>query len=157
MEEVDAADHLRLHTGQHFSVLFDVALVFSTNLDPAELADDAFLRRIGYKIQRLKPCSADNYHGYLEAVCALCGSPSTTIWVSVRRSSTTSMHPPVFPCLPAILGRPRSIWRWTTQPTSVRPTNCAQIRCTGRGRIISFPPANFRAVSLQCPNNAAYF
>jgi len=68
MEE--GRDHLRLHTGQHFSVLFDVALVFSTNLDPAELADDAFLRRIGYKIQ-FKPCSTDNYHAIWKQVCAL--------------------------------------------------------------------------------------
>jgi hypothetical protein len=44
-------DQLALNSGQHFSVPFDVVLIFSTNIDPHELADDAFLRRIGYKIQ----------------------------------------------------------------------------------------------------------
>lgn len=68
MEE--GRDHLRLHSGQHFSVLFDLALVFSTNLDPVELADDAFLRRIGYKIH-FKSCTVDQYHAIWKQVCAL--------------------------------------------------------------------------------------
>ncbi len=43
-------DFLSLHTGKHFSVPFDCVLIFSTNLHPSELADEAFLRRLGYKI-----------------------------------------------------------------------------------------------------------
>jgi predicted ATPase with chaperone activity len=43
-------DYLSLASGKRFPVPFDVVLVFATNLDPAELADDAFLRRIGHKI-----------------------------------------------------------------------------------------------------------
>jgi len=43
-------DYLVLGTGQHFPVPFDTVLVFSTNLNPLELADEAFLRRLGYKI-----------------------------------------------------------------------------------------------------------
>lgn len=43
-------DHLSLHTGTKFTVPFDVSVVFSTNLHPAELADESFLRRLGYKI-----------------------------------------------------------------------------------------------------------
>lgn len=43
-------DYLSLHTGSKFRVPFDVNLVFSTNLQPSELADEAFLRRLGYKI-----------------------------------------------------------------------------------------------------------
>jgi hypothetical protein len=68
MEE--GRDHLRLPTGQHFSMLFDMVLVFSTNLDPAELADDAFLRRIGYKIQ-FNPLNEDRYHDIWKQVCGL--------------------------------------------------------------------------------------
>jgi len=44
-------DYLNLGSGQHFSVPFDTILVFSTNLHPLDLADEAFLRRIGYKIE----------------------------------------------------------------------------------------------------------
>ena len=44
-------DYLTLGAGQHFSVPFDVVLIFSTNLHPTDIADEAFLRRIGYKIE----------------------------------------------------------------------------------------------------------
>jgi hypothetical protein len=43
-------DYLALHTGKKFLVPFDVIVVFSSNLPPSQLADDAFLRRLGYKI-----------------------------------------------------------------------------------------------------------
>lgn len=43
-------DYLVTSTGRHIRVPFDCVLVFSTNLHPADLADEAFLRRLGYKI-----------------------------------------------------------------------------------------------------------
>jgi hypothetical protein len=43
-------DYLTLHNGKKFQVPFDVLTVFATNLDPQSLADEAFLRRIPYKI-----------------------------------------------------------------------------------------------------------
>jgi hypothetical protein len=43
-------DYLTLHTGKKFQVPFDVLITFATNLDPRSLADEAFLRRIPYKI-----------------------------------------------------------------------------------------------------------
>ena len=43
-------DFLSLHTGHKFVVPFDVMVVFSSNFTPQTLADDAFLRRLGYKI-----------------------------------------------------------------------------------------------------------
>jgi len=43
-------DFLALHTGKKFQVPFDVLIIFATNLNPASLADEAFLRRIPYKI-----------------------------------------------------------------------------------------------------------
>jgi predicted ATPase with chaperone activity len=44
-------DFLRLNTGQSIVVPFRMFLVFSTNLDPASLVDDAFLRRIQMKVE----------------------------------------------------------------------------------------------------------
>jgi GTPase SAR1 family protein/DNA-binding PadR family transcriptional regulator len=44
------ADYLTLHTGTKIEVPFDELIVFSTNLNPRDLVDDAFLRRIRYKI-----------------------------------------------------------------------------------------------------------
>ncbi len=43
-------DYLSLSSGQKFSVPFEVLVVFSTNLDPRDLGDDAFFRRIQNKI-----------------------------------------------------------------------------------------------------------
>jgi hypothetical protein len=44
-------DYLTLQTGKTFQIPFDELLVFSTNLNPENLMDDAFLRRIPYKIE----------------------------------------------------------------------------------------------------------
>jgi hypothetical protein len=44
-------DYLTLHNGKKIQIPFDVLSVFATNLDPAALADEAFLRRIPYKIE----------------------------------------------------------------------------------------------------------
>ena len=48
-------DYLTLHTGKKFQVPFDMLIVFATNLDPESLADEAFLRRIPYKIPVVDP------------------------------------------------------------------------------------------------------
>jgi len=44
-------DYLRLHTGRKVEVPFDVLVVFSTNLPPKDLVDEAFLRRLRHKIE----------------------------------------------------------------------------------------------------------
>jgi SpoVK/Ycf46/Vps4 family AAA+-type ATPase len=44
-------DYLNLPSGRQVSAPFDLLLVFSTNLEPKELVDEAFLRRIPYKIE----------------------------------------------------------------------------------------------------------
>ncbi|MBI4790720.1 MAG: ATP-binding protein [Chloroflexi bacterium] len=43
-------DFLTLQTGKKIEVPFDVLITFSTNLNPTDLVDDAFLRRIRHKI-----------------------------------------------------------------------------------------------------------
>ncbi len=48
-------DFLSLHTGGKFPVPFDTLLIFATNLAPADLVEEAFLRRIHYKIHVLGP------------------------------------------------------------------------------------------------------
>lgn len=62
-------DFLSLRSGQHFQVPFDVALVFSSNRHPLELADQAFLRRIGYKI-RFDPLERDEYRYIWQQECS---------------------------------------------------------------------------------------
>jgi hypothetical protein len=48
-------DFLNLASGRKFQVPFDQMIIFSTNLDPADLVDEAFLRRIPYKIDVRDP------------------------------------------------------------------------------------------------------
>lgn len=48
-------DYLNLHTGRKFQVPFELMIVFATNLEPHSLADEAFLRRIPYKIFAKNP------------------------------------------------------------------------------------------------------
>jgi hypothetical protein len=44
-------DFLALHTGRKIEVPFDVLVIFSTNLPPRDLVDEAFLRRLRHKIE----------------------------------------------------------------------------------------------------------
>jgi hypothetical protein len=48
-------DFLRLRTGQTIEVPFRQLIVFSTNLDPNQLVDEAFLRRIQMKVEVVSP------------------------------------------------------------------------------------------------------
>ncbi len=52
-------DHLALPSGRQFNVPFEQLLVFATNLDPKQLVDEAFLRRIPYKIEVCDPSEED--------------------------------------------------------------------------------------------------
>jgi Cdc6-like AAA superfamily ATPase len=48
-------DYLSLHTGRKIEVPFDVLVIFSTNLPPRDLVDEAFLRRLRHKIEIVDP------------------------------------------------------------------------------------------------------
>lgn len=66
MEE--RVDHLSLHTGDMVEVPFDVLLIFSTNLHPSQLGDEAFFRRIRHKIEIPDP-SREQFLEILSRVC----------------------------------------------------------------------------------------
>jgi SpoVK/Ycf46/Vps4 family AAA+-type ATPase len=61
-------DFLTLHTGMKFDIPFDQLVIFSTNLEPAKLVDEAFLRRIRYKIQIGHP-TVEEYKAIFKKVC----------------------------------------------------------------------------------------
>jgi SpoVK/Ycf46/Vps4 family AAA+-type ATPase len=61
-------DYLTLHTGKKFQVPFEVLIVFATNLEPKSLADEAFLRRIPYKIPIVDP-TIEEYSRIFELNC----------------------------------------------------------------------------------------
>jgi predicted ATPase with chaperone activity len=53
-------DFLTLHTGAKFPVPFECLILFATNLDPESLVEEAFLRRIHYKVRAYSP-TRDEY------------------------------------------------------------------------------------------------
>ncbi len=61
-------DYLKLHTGKSFSIPFEELVIFSTNLEPEDLMDPAFLRRLPYKIE-IGPPSLENYRRIFEKEC----------------------------------------------------------------------------------------
>ncbi len=67
-------DFLSLGSGEHFPVPFEVVLVFSTNLDPTELADEAFLRRLGYKVH-FGYLTEHEFTAIWKQVCEQVGTP----------------------------------------------------------------------------------
>lgn len=61
-------DFLTLHTGMKFVVPFDMLVLFATNLDPQDLLDEAFLRRIRYKVGIDRP-NREQYLRIFKMVC----------------------------------------------------------------------------------------
>ncbi len=61
-------DFLNMANGKKIQVPFDQLIIFSTNLEPRDLVDDAFLRRIPYKIEVTDP-SEDEFRNLFELMC----------------------------------------------------------------------------------------
>jgi len=61
-------DYLTLRSGQKFEMPFAVLVVFATNLRPADLVDEAFLRRIQYKVYCESP-TVDEFMQIFEGCC----------------------------------------------------------------------------------------
>jgi predicted ATPase with chaperone activity len=65
-------DFLTLATGKKIQVPFEQLIIFSTNLEPLDLADEAFLRRIPYKIEVKNP-SLSEFSKLFESACQSIG------------------------------------------------------------------------------------
>ena len=93
-------DFLTLHTGRKFEVPFNVFIVFATNLKPESLADEAFLRRIPYKILAKNP-TIDEYCQIFELNCRRRKLPFDAVMIEYldrkyykpRRLQMRSCHP----------------------------------------------------------------
>lgn len=67
-------DYLNMSSGKKTQVPFDQLVIFSTNLQPKDLVDDAFLRRIPYKIEVPNP-SEEAFRKLFEIMCPKVGIP----------------------------------------------------------------------------------
>ena len=63
-------DYLTLHTGKKFEVLFDEIVIFSTNMPPRDLLDEALMRRINYKLHVPAP-TLEDYAIIFKRMCKL--------------------------------------------------------------------------------------
>lgn len=67
-------DYMTLHTGMKIEIPFDVLIVFSTNLEPRELVDEAFMRRIQNKI-RIENPTPEAFREIFRRQCRAFGIP----------------------------------------------------------------------------------
>ena len=68
------ADFLTLNNGRKIEIPFNVLVVFSTNLDPKDLVDEAFLRRIRHKIEVGNP-SMNQFREIFQIMCKVMRVP----------------------------------------------------------------------------------
>jgi len=91
---------LSLQNGARFQVPFDVRLAFSSNLEPRELGDEAFLRRLGSKLF-VGPLSLHEYRALYDRCCLELGvrSDSDAFDYLIHRLHQTSRRP-LLACYP---------------------------------------------------------
>ncbi|MFT7683181.1 MAG: hypothetical protein ACI935_002672 [Moritella dasanensis] len=93
-------DFLSLPNGVHFEIPFELILLFSTNLEPAALVDDAFLRRLGYKIE-FNPLVLHDYQTLWFNVCSelklTCTAETFNYLIKNYHLATNK---PFLPCFP---------------------------------------------------------
>jgi len=93
-------DYLTLGSGRHFEVPFDEVVIFSSNINPLELADEAYLRRIGYKIHFV-PMSRSEYCRVWEQECSINKVEfDRTVLDFVIDSLHLPNEKPLLPCMP---------------------------------------------------------
>ena len=95
-----AVDFLTLAGGKKVEVPFEMLVVFATNLEPAELADAAFLRRMQTKI-RVGTVSREQFRQIFSRVCRECGLPfEPTLVDEVIDVIENEQHEPLRACHP---------------------------------------------------------
>jgi hypothetical protein len=124
-------DYHSLGSGRHFVTPFDVVLVFSSNMHPMKLTDEAFLRRIGHKIY----CGFVPREGYEQIWEDVCDARNISFDAELVQFVIEELHGtrnvPLLPCHPrdligialdkaAYVGKPGELtrelltWAWDT-------------------------------------------
>jgi len=93
-------DHMTLENGMRFAIPFDVLVIFSTDLDPKDLVQEAFLRRMRYKIRIDRP-TEDEYLEIFKKECQsagmkFCGEAYSYLdeqWYGANSMLRSACHP----------------------------------------------------------------
>jgi hypothetical protein len=115
-------DFLTLATGKKIQVPFEQLVIFSTNLEPADLVDEAFLRRIPYKIKIADPDAAE-FHRLFEIYAASfrCEYREDMVEYLLARHYTPAGRP-LRRCHPRdLLAQIHNYCRYNGQSTEMRP------------------------------------
>ena len=83
-------DYLSFLSGGKMTAPFETFLVFSTNLNPADLGDEAFLRRIQYKLLLRGPAE-NEFVRIFESFCATAESRFCRAWWTGCSTNTTAV------------------------------------------------------------------
>jgi predicted ATPase with chaperone activity len=115
-------DFLTLSTGKKIKVPFEQLIIFSTNLEPQDLVDEAFLRRIPYKIQINDPDEGEFHHLFeLYATAAGCEYRADVV-DHLLRAHYRPNNLRLRRCHPRdLLGQVRNYCAYNGLPTEMRP------------------------------------
>lgn len=113
-------DYLTLRYGVKFQIPFALMVVFSTNLEPSDLADEAFLRRIQNKIE-VEPVSAEVFDQIFQRVVTSKNVPSEYDSAEyLRRLCLSDGRSELRACYPMdILNIIYSISQYETRPAQI--------------------------------------
>jgi len=117
----NSTDFLTLPTGKKIEIPFEQLLIFSTNLDPNDLVDEAFLRRVPYKIFVGDP-SPEEYRGLMKSVSKQMGFPETPEAAEYMLAYYQKQDRRPRRCHPRdLLKQIQSYCRYRQLPLSIRP------------------------------------
>lgn len=109
-------DFLTLNNGKKIEVPFEQLVVFSTNLDEKELIDDAFLRRLGYRV-RLEMPTASAYREIFKRVAKAKGITTDEASLDQILNKYANEQRPMKPCEPRdLLGRVKDLCAFEGRP-----------------------------------------
>lgn len=114
-------DFLTLPTGKKIQIPFEQLIMFSTNLNPDDLVDEAFLRRVPYKIFVDDP-SPSEYRSLMKSVASQMGFPDTPAAADHLLAFYQSHGRPLRRCHPRdLLNQVANFCRYRQLPLTLRP------------------------------------
>jgi hypothetical protein len=131
-------DYLKLRSGASFSIPFEEIVIFATNLNPEDLMDPAFLRRLPYKIE-VGPPSMDQFHRIFQMECA-------------RHNLTLSEE--VFSFIVYMITKEKELELAGFQPTFIVEQVTATCRFLGKDPELKSPYVEYAVNNLRVRRNA---
>ena len=115
-------DYLTLATGKKIQVPFEQLIIFSTNLEPKDLVDEAFLRRIPYKI-KIDDANEQEFHDLFRIYAEKYNCPYTPETVDyLIQKHYKPQNRPMRRCHPRdLLGQIRNYCNYNGLPMEMKP------------------------------------